>query len=159
MVNLKQFKGELEPDQVRAIAAKKFVVTPTDYIQMFHVYEENSYQRPEKIPSFITTDSMLHTYHVFYDYSLREVEVYKLLGALEKLTDAMLKASQDDYAAAADPTVKDAAKRNVAYFAVARSLLSGKPAPKDVQDMVAADLSQDQRPWGQRCVSDPRRQR
>jgi len=142
VVNLKQFRGLLEPALIQAIAKNKFAVTPTDYIQMFHLYENNMYQRPELIPSFITTDSMLHTYHVFYDYSLREVEVYKLLGALEKLTDAMLKASEDDYAAAVDPIVKDAARRNVAYFAVARTLLSGKPAPKDVQGMVEADLAQ-----------------
>lgn len=138
--NLKVFKDILEPQMIKMIATNGFAVTPTDYIQMFHVYENNEYQRPEKYPSFITVDSMLHTYHVFYDYTLREIESYKLYDAAVKLSDAMLKASQEDYAAIRDPQLKDAALRNVAYFAVGRNLLSGSPAPAAAKAMADADL-------------------
>jgi len=141
VVNRKIYKSLLEPKLVEMIARNGFAVAPTDYIQMFHVYENNEYQRPSKFPSFITTDSMLHTYHVFYDYTLRQVESYKLYDAAVELTDAMLAASEEDYAKAKNPAVKQAARGNVIYFAVARNLLTGKPAPSEVQADAAADLA------------------
>lgn len=142
VVNRKIYGSLLEPELVRMIVKNGFAVAPTDYIQMYYVYENNEYQRPEKIPAFITTDSMLHTYHVFYDYTLRQIESYKLYDAAVELTDAMLKASEADYAKAKDANVKEAARRNVIYFAVARNLLTGKPAPPDVKPEVDADLAQ-----------------
>jgi len=141
VVNRTIYKSLLEPKLTAMIARNGFAVAPTDYIQMFYVYENNEYQRPRKFPSFITTDSMLHTYHVFYDYTLRQVESYKLYDAAVELTDAMLAASEEDYARAKNPVVKQAAKGNVAYFAVARNLLTGKPAPSYVKDEAAFDLA------------------
>ena len=140
VANLKIFKDILDSKSISMIEKNKFVVTPTDYVQMFHVYENNEYQRPDKIPAFITTDSMLHTYHIFYDYTLRQVESYKLFDAAVELTDAMMAVASKDYFAATDKSVKEAAKRNVAYFAVARFLLKGTPAPKEVEEMVSSDL-------------------
>ena len=141
VVNRKIYGSLLEPKVIEMIARNGFAVTPTDYIQMYYVYENNEYQRPEKFPAFITTDSMLHTYHVFYDYTLRQVESYKLFDAAVELTNAMLKVSQEDYANAQSSDVKLAAKRNVIFFAVARNLLTGKSAPSYVRDDVAADLA------------------
>lgn len=140
VANLKIFKPVLDHKMIAMIEKNKFAVAPTGYTQMFYVYENNEYQRPEKFPSFITTDSMLHTYHVFYDYTLRKVESDKLFNACVKLTNAMLAASQKDLAAAKAPMVKDAAKRNVAYFALARTLLGGGAPPKEVAAMVNADF-------------------
>ncbi|HOM72016.1 MAG TPA: DUF3160 domain-containing protein [Armatimonadota bacterium] len=140
VVNLKVFEPILEPQMIDKIAKNGFVVTPTDYIQMFYLYENNEYQRPDKFPSFITTDSMLHAYHVFYNFSLRIVESEKLYDAAVELTDLMLKASEKDLAEAKDELVKDAARRNVAYFAVARALLVGTPPPASVADIAEADL-------------------
>lgn len=141
VANRKLFDALLEPKVMDTIARNGFAVTPTDFIQMFYIYENNEYQRPQKFPSFITTDSMLHIYHVFYDYSLREVEAHKLYDAAVELTDAMLAASEEDYARAKSPEVKRAARGNVTYFAVARNLLTGKPAPSSVKDDAAADLA------------------
>ncbi|HEY3298785.1 MAG TPA: DUF3160 domain-containing protein, partial [Armatimonadota bacterium] len=141
VANLKIFKERLDQKQRRLIAANGFVVSPTDYIQMFQVYENNEYERPLIIPAFITTDSMLHTYHMFYDYSLREVESTKLFDTAVMLTDAMLAASEKDLKEAKDPVVKDAARRNLAFFAVARNLLTGTPPPTDAADLAKADLA------------------
>ncbi|OFX15143.1 MAG: hypothetical protein A2Z18_07265, partial [Armatimonadetes bacterium RBG_16_58_9] len=140
VVNFKQFKPLFTPRAIAMVARNGFVVTPTDYTQMFHVYENNEYQRPRKFQAFITTDSMLHTYHVFYDYSLRTVESTKLFEACVKMTDAMLAASGQDLIAAKPPELKDAARRNVAYFAVARKLLGGAAPPEIVKDLANADL-------------------
>lgn len=139
VVNSNIYGSLLEPKLKDMIVRNGFAVTPTDYIQMFEVYENNQYQRP-KYPSFITTDSMLHTYHIFYDYTLRKVESNKLYDAAVSLTKTMLAASQQDLKAASDPKVKDAAMRNTAYFAVARKLLTGIAPPPEVAEMANADL-------------------
>lgn len=139
VVNRKIYGSLLEPKLKDMIVKNGFAVTPTDYIQMFQVYENNQYQRP-KYPAFITTDSMLHTYHLFYDYTLRKVESNKLYDAAVALTKTMLAVSQQDLKAATDPKVKDAAMRNTAYFAVARKLLTGAAPPPEVAEMANADL-------------------
>lgn len=140
VVNRKIY-GPMNPQLTNMITKNGFAVVPTDYIQMYYVYENNEYQRPDKFPAFITTDSMLHTYHVFYDYTLREVESYKLFDSAVDLTDAMLKASEDDYSNAKNKDIKQAARRNVIFFAVARTLLTGKIAPSYVLSDVKSDLS------------------
>lgn len=140
VANAADFKPVLSPELIALIVKNGFGVAPTDYIQMFHVYENNEYQRPRKYPSFITTDSMLHTYHVFYDFTLRKVESDKLYDAAVKLTAAMLDASRKDVAAASNAQVKDAARRNLAYFAVARELLTDENPPASVANMAEADL-------------------
>jgi len=137
--NLALFKKSIEPKMAEMIAKNGFVVTPTNYTQMYFVYENNEYQ-PGKFPAFITTDSMLHTYHVFYDYSLRVVESTKLFDTAVSLTNAMLQASAKAYDSTSDPFLKDAARRNVAFFAVAKQLLDGTPPPQSVKDLAGPDL-------------------
>jgi hypothetical protein len=155
VANLSTFKRILGPQQIGLLAKNKFVVTPTNYTQMFHIYENNEYQRPQKIGGFITTDAMLHTYHVFYDYSLRIVEVTKLNDAAIDLTNAMFAASRRDLENAQTPLVKDAARRNVAFFAVARNLLTGKAIPKDVEELAMPDLRRImQEPSGDPTITD-----
>lgn len=141
VANLEAFRSLLSPEKTRLIARNRFVVTPGEYNQMFSIYQNNECKRPEKIPSFITTDSMLHTYHVFYDYSLRAVESGPLFDALLKLTEGMLRASQHHYDTARDESIKEAARLNTAYFAVARQLLDDTPPPDNVSDLVKADVA------------------
>jgi hypothetical protein len=140
VANLRIYTKLLDKKARALIEVNKFVVTPTDYIQPFQIYENNEYERPLKIPAFITTDSILHTYHLFYDYSMREVESEKLYPILVSLTKAMLSASENDLSSAGDDSVRDAAHRNVAYFAVARKLLGGAAPPPDVADIANKDL-------------------
>ena len=77
--NLAQF-GEFTEEQKKLLAQNCFVVNPTKVEQLFYIYEDNQYKN---IPSFITTDSVLQVYHIFYDYTLRTLEDQKLLGLLE----------------------------------------------------------------------------
>jgi hypothetical protein len=83
------------------------------------------------VPIFITSDSLLHLYHIQFDETLKRVEEEEFYDELWNLDKALLEASIDDY----NMSVKDndseeiteAARKNVVYFAVALSLLQPKP--------------------------------
>ncbi len=132
----------------RQLANNGFVVIPDTKEQIFMLYEEYDWGEGEDdapMPNFVTVDSVLHLYHIFFDYSLRTVEQTQLYEAAVQLTDACLAAAKTQYEAAGD-SLKDAALRNVAYFAVAQSLLAGSwqpPAelPAEAAALVAEELA------------------
>ncbi len=122
VVNADQF-GSFSSRQVELLSDNGFVVIPSDQEQLFYIYETNEYY---ELPSLITTDSVLQTYHIFFDYSLRTVELNYLLDYLEQLTDSMLKKSIALYGSIRNPDVKAAALKNIAYFAAAQMALEKK---------------------------------
>jgi len=132
--NLEQF-GRFTSSQTEKLSRNGFVVTPSNEEQLFYVYENNAYL---KIPGFITTDSVLQIYHIFFDYSLRTLEANALLAAIEELTENMLDKSIYLYSKISNPKVKESALKNIAYFAVAMMALE-KPIlseiPKDALNM------------------------
>jgi hypothetical protein len=78
------------------------------------------------IPIFVTSDTLLHLYHIQFDEILKGAEEREFFDALLDMSAAMLKRSgqdYDNYNNATDPEMKEAARRNVAYFAVAVKLL------------------------------------
>lgn len=131
----------------RQLVKNGFVVIPDTKEQIFMLYEEYNWGEDEDtppMPNFVTVDSVLHLYHVFFDYSLRTVEQTQLYQAAVELTDLCLQAAADQCAAAPD-SLKDAARRNLAYFGVAKSLLAGSwepPAdlPSGAASLVAEEL-------------------
>jgi hypothetical protein len=125
--------------QRQLLSANGFVVAPAEYKEFFHLYEEARYA---EVPIFITTDSVYHVYHLLFDQVLRTLEEERFFADLEKLTAGMLWAAQDQYDAVAGTSLEEEALRNVAYFAVAQSLL--QPAfevPEAVRATVDEELA------------------
>ena len=120
VVNLSQF-GSFTPEQKELLEKNGFVVTTSDNVQLYHVYENNDYLQ---IPSFITTDLMLQVYHVFFNYTLRTVESEKLYPIAVDLTEKMLMESVEMYEEVTNPDVKESALKNAAFFGVALKLLT-----------------------------------
>ncbi|SHJ28266.1 Protein of unknown function [Geosporobacter subterraneus DSM 17957] len=87
----------------------------------------------KKLPSFITTDSVLQVYHIFFDYSLRTLESETLLGILEELTESMYEKSLALYNGVTDQELKDILIKNMAFFAVGLQTLE-KPMPTDIPE-------------------------
>ncbi|WP_202710755.1 DUF3160 domain-containing protein [Sporosalibacterium faouarense] len=115
VVNLDQF-GNFTEEQKSLISQNGFVVIPTKEEQLFYIYENNEYL---KVPSFISTDSVLQVYHIFFDYSLRTLELEKLLGKVEKLTESMLDKSVYLYNEVNNEEIKEALLKNIAFFSTA----------------------------------------
>lgn len=140
VVNLRAFNKAvpLNPAERQRLSQNLFLAQPTDAKQLFHIYEENDYK---DIPSFVTTDAVLHLYHIFYDFTLRSVEEQGLTPALKRLTEGMFNESIKAWQETSDPQLKSAALKNVAYFAIALRLLDPQAKiPLASQDMVQTEL-------------------
>ncbi|MDI6601043.1 MAG: DUF3160 domain-containing protein [Thermoanaerobacteraceae bacterium] len=139
IVNLPQF-GDFTENQKRRLLNDYFFIAPSDKEQLFYTYELNSYNN---IPSFITSDSILHSFHMFYDYTLRTLESEHLAALLEDMTSRMYQDSVRLYGEVKDQELKAAAGKNIAYFAVAMNLLAPDKdivLPKEIQTMVEKEL-------------------
>ncbi|RZN15304.1 MAG: DUF3160 domain-containing protein [Methanosarcinales archaeon] len=78
-----------------------------------------------EIPIFITTDSLLHLYHIQFDETLRQIEEREFYDLVWELSEQLLNDSMESYKNS-DGDLKEAARRNVAYFSVGMSLLKPK---------------------------------
>jgi len=115
-----------------------FVARPSEFKQVYDVY---NYCQEFGIPIFVTTDSMLHVYHILFDYTLRILETRKFHDDLEGLNEVMLERAISQYESATDPRAKTAARKNVAYFTVASVLLNPTVSiHPEVAELVEAEL-------------------
>ena len=114
--------GEFTKEQKEKICKYGFVVTPARYEQIYHIYEENDYAGR---PSFITTDAILELFHLFFDFTLRKLEEKEFFGTIKNLTDKMKELSLNDYNSIKDSVIKEAARRNIAFFSVPQYFLTG----------------------------------
>jgi hypothetical protein len=128
----------LSQAQRTALEEKGFVVVPRRHQQIYEIYQQADEQ---SIPAFVTTDAVLHAYHILYDYALRLVEIEHFIGDLEALNAALLQAAQQDYDATSGP-MQEAAWQNLAFFSVAARLLDADAkAPAPVRDAVEKELA------------------
>ncbi len=73
-------------------------------------------------PIFITTDTLLHLYHLQFDETLREIEEREFIPDIIDLTEALLNDALVNYDQL-EGDLEQAAKRNVAYLSVAQKLI------------------------------------
>ena len=121
----------------KALAEKLFYLAPSGDARIYDVYKALDEAR---LPAFVTTDSVLHTYHILFDYILRMLEVQRFNSDIASLSRLMLEESMAQMESAVEP-VKTAALKNVAFFAVALTLLGETPdVPSGVKGMVQGEL-------------------
>ncbi|WP_024867136.1 DUF3160 domain-containing protein [Butyrivibrio sp. FCS014] len=88
--------------------------------EFFDVYEDNRYLQ---FPSFVTVDSLMHTYHLYFAYLMKKTEMNHLSSTLEDLGKELLAASAAQAKDLTGTDWEDAAKRNTAFFYVGSKLL------------------------------------
>ena len=125
-------------DQRDLLQRSGFVVAPSDYREFYSLYQSIHDQQK---PLFVTTDSVLHVYHLLFDKVLRTAEEEYFNSDLIKLTRGLLWASRAQFERLQGTALEEVARRNVAYFAVALKLLDpGAEVPQEVDDDVQAEL-------------------
>lgn len=116
--NLWQFY--LQDDFKTRLVENGFVVWGVAGFEFYEIYENNRY---DQIANFVTVDSLMHTYHLYFSYLMKNVEKEYLYAYLTLLSREMLESSIAQYEILRGSEWEEAAMRNVAFFAIGASLL------------------------------------
>jgi len=93
------------------------------------------------VPLFVTVDTLLHLYHIQFDETLKDVEEREFIRDINDLTAVLLNDALTQYEEYSGE-LKEAAKRNVAFLAVAQKLSQPEaPVPELVAGPVAGELA------------------
>jgi len=135
----------LTESQKQLLQENGFVVIPwhgDDVVQPYKTLKERG------IPIFVTSDTLLHLYHIQFNEILKRLEEEELFDELIDMSLAMMDRSMQDYQSFDDADLKEAARRNVAYFAVALSLLQTLTEGYD-EEAVKQEIEQwnEEHPW------------
>ena len=107
--------------------------------EYFSVYESNRY---DFIPNFVTTDSMMHTYHLYFSLLMKTTERNYLSEDLKELSRLMFEKSADQLESLKGTEWETAAVRNTAFFAVGASLLGQEPdVPPEAAEIADEELA------------------
>lgn len=135
----------LSAEQLERLGQNGFVVSPGVEKEFFTLYEKARY---ENQPVFITSDSLLHSYHLLFDKILRTAESQYFIPLLKDMNAALIQRADEQYQAiAADSALagspwEDAARRTVAYLGVAGRLLDlAFTVPAYALDLAEAELA------------------
>jgi hypothetical protein len=114
-------KLRLNETEEELLGTSGFVIL--DYGQEDDIVAPYKDMKEMGIPIFVTSDTLLHLYHIQFNEILKGIEEREFFDALVDMSNAMLEQSVHDYEIFTDPELKESARRNVAYFAVALKLL------------------------------------
>ena len=142
LVNSGQYTG-FTKNQMKSIYEDGFVVLKPsyDYLKMHHIYEYPMYKES---PVFITVDSALHLYHIYYGNSLKLLEVSSLYDKLESLTKNMLIESLKAYSNPEYADINEELKFVSAYFLTGAKLIDadfeGIELPEEIEFLASEEI-------------------
>ena len=111
-----------------------FVVRPGSCKQMFGIYNEST---KDEIPVFVTTDAVLHIYHVLFDNILADMEMRVFIPELTDLLQSLADQTESALSNAQSGKAVEALQSNLAFLYVPLSILD--PA-LTVPDLVKAKV-------------------
>ncbi|MDO5574289.1 MAG: DUF3160 domain-containing protein, partial [bacterium] len=126
-------------DQMKEQLTKDlFIVVNSNGNEFYTTYEENRYLQ---IPSFVTVDSMMHTYHLFFAKLQKNTERTYLVDAVKEMSQTMLQNSISQYEELKGSEWEEAAKINVTFFAVGGTLIGNQvEIPDYAKDVAEQEL-------------------
>jgi hypothetical protein len=122
----------LTENQKRLMKENGFAVIPwhgDDIVQPYKTLKEQG------VPIFVTSDTLLHLYHIQFNEILKRLEEEEFFDELIDMSLVMMERAVQDYKSFTDADLKEAARRNVAYFAVALKLLQTPTEGYDEQEI------------------------
>ena len=138
--NFSSVEGRFDSVDLTFLSRNHFAVKKSQYQQLYDVYNACTW---DGMPIFVTTDAVLHTYHVLFDRILAEIEVQQFMELLGLMTDTLLVNAQLISDQSTKLEVQTAADRNVAFLGVVTALLEGDGAsvPATVSTLVDSELT------------------
>lgn len=107
----------------------------SEYDEFYEVYENNRYFF---FPSFITVDSLMHTYHLYFAHLMKNTEKDYLADKLKELSAQMLEKSAQQYNELKGTKWESAALRNLEFFYIG-AYLQNETVAAPVSDAGFAD--------------------
>jgi len=144
---MQKFQKTLTPEQKDILLKNGVIILPGDKDRFDNAYRELGLYRTSDpndtggVPIFITTDSVMHLFHIEFNELLKNIEMKKLIPLLNDFLDKTLEKSIEKYNGMKDPELKELARRNVAYLSVAKKLLDDNyDVPSYVRDDVNKEI-------------------
>ena len=126
------------PDEAKQKLAENQFLVMEGSKEFFEVYESNRY---DYRPNFVTVDSIMHTYHLYFAHVLKNTEKNYLTADLAKLGELMQEKTAAQLETLKGTEWETAAKINLAYFAIGNHLMNpDSQIPAEVKDTVQAEL-------------------
>ncbi|MDO9548883.1 MAG: DUF3160 domain-containing protein [Candidatus Marinimicrobia bacterium] len=140
--NIENWSSQFEFSSIDLALLQKnhFTVKKSRYTQLYDVYNECTWGG---MPIFVTSDAVLHIYHVLFDRFLAEIEIEKFIPTLSFLTEALIEQTQITHISATKPEAREAAYRNLAFLYTSQKLLKGSDltVPDTVSTLVDSELT------------------
>ena len=110
-----------------------------EFDQIHQIYEDNEYQC---LASFVTTDSVTHIFHIFYDGFLRNLEKDELYPKSIDLNKKLLAENISLYDELQNERLKEIQNRNIAFIASGLKLLGEEPEnlPGKAKELVDEEM-------------------
>lgn len=143
--NFSAFTSKISLDKAATdfISKNGFVVIENPFnLREEDVTEPYKTIKGRDLPVFITTDSLLHLYHIQFDETLRQIEEQVFYNDIWNIGKKLVERAQQEYAATRDPNLKKALELAIAYLAVGTELL--KPTEEQT--------CQKQEPYDSECT-------
>ncbi len=130
----------LSAEQLTRLTRDGFVASPgLQEKEFFTLYEQARYAN---VPIFVTSDSLLHVYHLMFDKTLRTAESEYFYPLLQSLNRALLDTADAQYQQLRGGPWEDAALRTVAFIAVGGRLAEAEfPIPVYAAPLTEAELA------------------
>ncbi len=110
-----------------------------EFDQIHQIYEDNEYKN---LASFVTTDSVTHIFHIFYDGFLRNLEKDELYPKSMDLNKKLLAENISLYNDIQNEKLKDLQIKNIAFIASGLKLLGLEPEnlPEEAKNLVDEEM-------------------
>ncbi len=96
----------------------------------------------DDVPVIVTTDCMLHQYHVFFDTTLKSIEERQLFGLAVNMSLDLMEEAEEQYQVVEEGWLKDLSSHLVSFFAVpVRIADPDATVPQHAEDVVDAEIS------------------
>ncbi len=129
----------LNDEEMRLLGQNGFVLSEDYQHEFFQRYEMNRYQM---LANYVTVDSMMHTYHLYFAHLLKKIEREHLSSDMKTVSQQMLSKAQEHYNTLQGTEWEEAAQTELAFFAVGLSLLEPDASiPDVVSSEVSSELS------------------
>jgi hypothetical protein len=94
-------------------------------------------------PIVITTDAVLHTYHVLFDETLKRIEMNEFIDSLNNTIRSLLEKTEEETQSLAETPLKGASKINLMYLEVAHALIDPSFTPLTIEAQKELQLISD----------------